>query len=58
MSHESALRATIDDRWIRQPTPQLVTGSSRRFLRPAITVVAAFVVGFALALAAIELLRW
>ena len=56
--HESARRPTIDDRWIRQPTPELMTGSSHRFMRPAVAVIAAFVVGFALALAAIELLHW
>jgi len=50
-------RATIDDQWIRHPTPDLATASTGRTRRMWAVIVAAFIVGFALALAAIELLH-
>jgi len=50
-------RATIDDRWIRHPAPDLIRASTWRAKRTWVAVIAAFGVGFALALAAVVLLH-
>jgi serine/threonine protein kinase len=48
---------TIDDQWIRHLTPDLATHSTGRVKRTWVVIMAAFVIGFALALAAVELLH-
>ncbi len=50
-------QTTIDDQWIRHATPDLGKVSTRRTRRMWLIVLAAFVIGFAFAFAAVELLR-